>query len=106
VRREAANSLGRIGDKKAVPALLSALSGVTDRFLDHAMIFALIRLDDREQTVAGLADSSSEVRRGALIALDQMDHGQLSREDVTRALETENARVQKTALEVIARHRG
>ena len=106
VRREAAASLGRIGDAEAVPALLSSLAGVTDRFLDHALIFALIRLDDREQTVVGLGDHSPEVRRGALIALDQMDHGKLSQEDVTRALETDNARVQQTALEVISRHSG
>lgn len=106
VRREAANALGRIGDKKAVPPLLSALSGVSDRFLDHALILALIRVDDREQTVAGLSDPSPEVRRGALIALDQMDHGQLSQNDVTSALATDNVRVQKAALDVIARHSG
>ena len=85
VRREAATSLGRIGDAEAVPALLTSLTGVTDRFLDHALIFALIRLDNRERTVAGLGDRAPEVRRGALIALDQMDNGKLSQEDVTRA---------------------
>lgn len=106
VRREAANALGRIGDKKAVAPLLSALAGVTDRFLDHALILALIRIDDREQTVAGLSDPSPEVRRGTLIALDQMDHGQLSQNDVTSALATDNVRVQKAALDVIARHSG
>ncbi len=89
-----------------MPALLAALTGVTDRFLDHALIFALIRLDDREQTVAGLDDRAPEVRRGALIALDQMDHGKLSQEDVTKALETDDARVQRTALQVISRHSG
>lgn len=106
VRREAANALGRIGDKKAVPPLLSALSGVSDRFLDHALILALIRIDDREQTVVGLSDPSPEVRRGALIALDQMDQGQLSQNDVTSALATDNVRVQNAALDVIARHSG
>ena len=105
-RREAATALGRIGTKEAVPSLLSSLSGVTDRFLDHSLVLALIRLDDRERTVAGLNDRSPDIRRGALIALDQMDHGKLSQGDVTRALETDNARVQRTALEVIARHRG
>jgi putative heme-binding domain-containing protein len=106
VRREAATSLGRIGDKRAVPVLLASLAGVTDRFLDHALIFALIRLDDRTQTVAGIDDPSPEVRRGALIALDQMDHGRLSQDDVTRALATDDVRVQQTALEVISRHKG
>ena len=46
----------------------------------------------------GSAIRSPEVRRGALIALDQMDHGKLSQADVTRALETDNARVQRDGL--------
>ena len=106
MRREAATSLGRIGDAAAVPALLASLAGVTDRFLDHALIFALIRLDDREQTVAGLSNPAPEVRRGALIALDQMDHGDLTQDDVARALETDNDRVRQAALEVISRRSG
>jgi putative membrane-bound dehydrogenase-like protein len=103
VRREAAASLGRIGDAAAVPVLLASLAGVTDRFLDHALIFALVRLDDREQTIAGLGDFAPEVRRGALIALDQMDHGNLTQEDVTRVLDTDDIRLQQTALEIISR---
>jgi putative membrane-bound dehydrogenase-like protein len=106
VRREAATSLGRIGDKAAVPALLSSLAGVTDRFLEHAAIYATIRLDDREQTAARLSDKSPEVRRAALVALDQMDHGRLTQDDVTQALQTDNARVQRSALEIITRHKG
>jgi putative heme-binding domain-containing protein len=106
VRREAATALGRIGTAEAIPVLLKSLAGVTDRFLEHALIFALIRLDNREQTVAGLNDRSPEVRRGALIALDQMDHGKLSQEDVTPALDTDSARLQQAALKVISRHSG
>jgi putative membrane-bound dehydrogenase-like protein len=106
VRREAATSLGRIGDGEAVSALLTSLTGVTDRFLDHAIIYALIRLDSRDRTIAGLGDRAAEVRRGALIALDQMDHGDLSQEDVTRALELDDARLQQAALEIISRHPG
>ena len=106
VRREAATSLGRIGDANAVPALLESLIGVSDRFLDHALIYAIIRIDSREQTVAGLGESAPEVRRGALIALDQMDHGGLSQEDVTRALEINDERLQQAALDVISRHAG
>jgi putative membrane-bound dehydrogenase-like protein len=106
VRREAAASLGRIGNAAAVPALLASLFGVNDRFLEHALILAIIRLDDREQTLAGFVDSAPQVRRGALIALDQMDHGNLSQADVTRTLETDDARVQQAALNVISRHAG
>ena len=41
VRREAATSLGRIGDPASVPALLEAIASPVDRFLEHATIFAL-----------------------------------------------------------------
>src|SRR5262249_52524935 len=42
VRREAATALGRLGRPEAVPALLNGLRDTTDRFLEHALIYALI----------------------------------------------------------------
>ena len=56
VRREAATALGRLGRTKAVPALLEGLRTGGDRFLDHALIYALITLADREGTLRGLQD--------------------------------------------------
>ena len=106
VRREAATALGRISDARAVPELLAALAAASDRMLEHALIYALIEIDDRDATAAGLADASPEVRRGALIALDQMEHGQLTREQVTPLLDTANSALQLAALEVIGRHAG
>src|SRR5205814_4666958 len=70
VRREAATALGRIGSRAAVPALMAALSGNTDRFLDHSLIYALIRIADHDETAKGLSDPDVYVRRGALLALD------------------------------------
>ncbi len=77
-RREAATALGRIGDAAAVPALLDSLAAPVDRFLEHATIFALIRIDDREATEprAGAGQFGGAAR--ALIALDQMDGGRLA----------------------------
>jgi putative membrane-bound dehydrogenase-like protein len=106
VRREAATALGRIGDSSAVPALLAALGEPSDRFLDHALIFALIRLDDRQQTLAGLDAQSPAVRAGALLALDQMDHGELTREELARTLDSNDAVLQRTALDVVGRRPG
>ena len=84
VRREAATALGRIGDAGAVPSLLAGLNGTeSDRFLEHALIFALIRIGDRPGTLKGLALASTGSKRGALVALDQMDGGQLTPEVVT-----------------------
>ena len=77
VRRQAAAVLGRLGDAKAVRPLLAALADPLDRTLEHALIYALIEIDDRASTLTGLADQSSQVRRAALMALDQMDHGRI-----------------------------
>jgi putative membrane-bound dehydrogenase-like protein len=102
VRREAATALGRLADKRAVPALLGAIRAGGDRFLEHALIYALIRIDDREGTLAGLSDSNPNVRRAALIALDQMDHGALTREQVTPMLDPSNLPLQQAALSIVA----
>ncbi len=42
-RRAAAQALGRIGDKTAVPALLAASSAPNDRSLEHSITYALDR---------------------------------------------------------------
>ena len=105
VRREAATALGRIGDAGAVPALFRGLNGAeSDRFLEHAMIFALIRIGDRPGTLKGLALASTGAKRGALVALDQMDGGQLTPEVVTPFLAPADPLLQQTALWVIGHH--
>jgi glucose/arabinose dehydrogenase len=57
----------------AVPALLNVLrGGNADRFLEHAVVYALVRINDRDSTAKGLADSDPDVQRGAKMALDAM----------------------------------
>lgn len=105
IRREAASALGRIGDRAAVPALLATLRGEGDRFLEHALVFALISLDDREATLPGLSDPNPRVRRGALLALDQMSSGRLEANQVTPLLDPAQPELQQAALWVIAHRR-
>ncbi len=64
VRREAATALGRIGQREATAALLEGLNFENDRFLEHALIFALIRIADVQGTQNGLAATSPRVKRG------------------------------------------
>ena len=104
VRREAATALGRIDRGEAVPALLGALGAGTDRFLAHALIFALIEIADRETTLPALDDPNPEVRRGALIALDQMEDGGLTPELVTPCIDPEATELRNAAMHVVARH--
>ncbi len=106
VRREAAAALGRIGDKKSVLPLLEAMRAGGDRFVEHALVFALIRIADREELVAALKDPSPGVRRAALIALDQMENGNLTPDLVTPLLDPIDLSLQQAALKVITSHSG
>src|SRR5262249_24122518 len=67
------------------------------------LIYALIVIDDRRSTLPGLSDPSPRVRCGALIALEQMDHGDLALEQVLPLLSDPDAALQRTALRAIAR---
>jgi len=78
----------------------------TDRFAEHAAIFALIRINDAVSVIPYLKDSSPQTRRGALIALDQMDDARLTRELVTPLLDTDDPALQKETLAVLGKRPG
>ena len=105
VRREAATSLGKIGAPRAIPLILAELKNERlDRVYEHALIYALIDINDREATASGLAATESRVQRAALMALDQMDDGNLTRAEVTALLGTSDLELQRLAIDIIARH--
>jgi putative heme-binding domain-containing protein len=103
LRRKAAEALGLISRPEAVPALLDGLRKGGDRFLEHSLIYALIRINDRQATLPALADANPRVRQAGLIALDQMKDGNLTQELVTPLLEANDADLQHAALEVISK---
>ena len=104
VRREAAKALGRSGNARAVPALLDALDRVADRDEEHAVIYALIEVNDPQMTAFGLESESAAIRKGALIALDQMTDGEWDAAAVARQLQSSDVGLQKAALDIFARH--
>jgi putative heme-binding domain-containing protein len=107
VRLKAAEAIGRMGDPAGVPAILASIRrGGVDRFLEHALVYALLRINHRDATLAALADANPNVRRAGLIALDQMPDGRLTRELVAPQLDTDDPDLQRTALEIISRHDG
>ncbi|MGY8767945.1 MAG: PVC-type heme-binding CxxCH protein [Pirellulales bacterium] len=104
-RRAAAEALGRIGNKAAVPALLEAASKANDRILEHSLIFALIEIADASQIRVKLASDNARMRRAVLIALDQMEGGTLESSDVVPLLSSRDDKLRETADWIVARHR-
>ncbi|MGE0757196.1 MAG: PVC-type heme-binding CxxCH protein [Pirellulaceae bacterium] len=102
VRRQAATALGRIRHPAGVPALTEALCRPgSDRFLEHAQIYALLEIADRDATLLALGDPEPAVQRAALIALDQMADGGLTRAQVEPLLASPDAALQQAALAVV-----
>jgi putative membrane-bound dehydrogenase-like protein len=102
-QRQAATALGRIKSPEAIEPIMDAIKqGTGDRFLEHALIYALIQIDRRDKTAEYLNDIHPLARRAALIALDQMPSGNLTREELTAQLDTDNQAIVKTALDIVA----
>ena len=106
IRRECATALGRIGDRSAIPSLLKSLETVgDDRFLFHALTYALIELNDENQTRAGFGSDNPMVQRGAMIALDQARTPQLQADDITPLLAAGDADLRKLAIDTATRRK-
>lgn len=102
-RRAAAEALGRVGDKAAVPALLAAHQGATDRVLQHSLTYALIEIGGKQATAKGLNDPNPLVRRAALVALGQLKGG-LTAEQAAAELSSADPSVREAAWWVVGRH--
>ena len=104
LRRAAAEALGRTGDSSDVAALLSAIGVAEDEVLRHSLTFALIEIADPEATREGLQSDSLEIRRAALIALDQMEGGNLGVEIVLPLLTSGEPMMRRSAEWIASRH--
>jgi putative membrane-bound dehydrogenase-like protein len=104
VRRDAAAALGRLKEGKAVNKLLEALARTDDdRMLEHALTYALIEIDQPQATARGLASANPTVRHGALMALSEMESGELSAQQVLPLLTSEISELRQAALMIIQR---
>lgn len=104
VRRQAATALGQIGDNRAVAALLNAAAANNDRFAEHAIIYALIRLKNTVPLISALTHSSPNVRKSALISLDQMDGSPLRKENLVPFLASKDLNLRNTGIWVASHH--
>ncbi len=100
--RNAAEGLGRLGYKPAVPALLRASGLTRDAILHHSLTFALIEIADPVGTADGLKSDNPFIRQAALIALDQMDGGELKPEQVTPLLTSSDPALRQTAAWIVS----
>jgi putative membrane-bound dehydrogenase-like protein len=103
-QRAAAEALGRIGAKAAVPALLDALAKPVERVLEHSFTYALIEIADRAGTAAALASTNPRLRRAALTALDQMEGGGLEAATVAKDLTATDPSLKEAAAWIAGRH--
>ncbi len=104
-RRAAAEALGRIGDKSAVPAILAACALPGDRAIEHSLTYALIEIGDPETTAAGLKSNNPRIVRSAMVALDQMESGKLDPKFVAGLLGSPDAPLKDAASWIVGRHR-
>ncbi len=104
VRRVAARALGAMKNIKAVDYLFQALTPEMDRAFEHAVIYALIEINDQTATRTGLEADSPQIRKVALIALDQMDAGDLTSDEVVREIASNNEDLQRAAIQIYVRH--
>jgi len=104
--RIAAEGLARIRDKHAVPVLMDALAttAARDAVVAHSLIHALIAIGDAPITRIYAGNEVPSVRRAALIALDQMEGGDLKAEEVTPNLASSDLSLREAASWIAGRH--
>jgi len=103
LRRVAAEALGRIGDREAVPLLLAAAAEAEDEVLAHSLTYALIEIADPAATRKGLGAASPKTRRAAMLALDQMRPAALDPRTVLPLLSSNDPLVKETAVWIAGR---
>jgi putative membrane-bound dehydrogenase-like protein len=103
-RRAAAEAIGRIGDSVATAPLLAALADpANDRALDHSLTYALIDIGENDALRKALGSENSQVRRAALVALDQAG-AQLDPDAVIAALDDADSSIRDSARWIAGRH--
>lgn len=89
---------------KAIQQLFRSAEKITDRAEFHAFTYAFIEIADPVVTTEGLKSDNTNVRRIALISLDQMANGGLKAEQVTPLLSSNDESLSETARWIVSRH--
>lgn len=104
VRRQAATALGQITSEQSIASLLSALAHPQERLVEHAIIYALIQTQVSAPLQMALSSASPAVRKGALIALDQMKDAALGEDQLIPFLTSADSSDQVVAAWIASGH--
>lgn len=104
IQRTAVTALGRIGVKETATRFVlgAAARPALDPTLEHSVIHALVELNDPKPVAAALTNRFTQ--RIALIALDEMDDGDLRAADVLPFLSAADNRLRDAAAWIYRRH--
>jgi putative membrane-bound dehydrogenase-like protein len=118
--RVAAECLGRMGDKANIEPLRERLeqlgqlvaqqspspreATLADRFVEHALLFALLELEAGPALRPYLDSDQPWLRRAALLVLDQSASGRLKAAEVAPSLSSTQPVVRETAAWIASRH--
>ena len=109
-QRVAAEAIGRLENPEGSPHLLAALETVEDPTVEHSLIYALIEihassgLQDDSPLMEALSDPDPRVRRGAMIAVDQMNKDELAKVTVFEAFDDDDPRLRDAAVWIARQH--
>lgn len=105
VARAAATALGRMGEVRAIPVLLSRLRHAgDDRTLEHALVYGLIEIDDYEATRRLLSDDPADLSPTELWALHGMSNSRIGFLDVRPSLDAEDPARRAASVEIVKLH--
>ena len=111
VRRQAATTLGVLGDTNAVSHLITALQNdAMDRSEEHAIVYAMIEMDDAKAVRQAVGDSlvkghlRDRVLRGVLISLDQIDESEVEFPEIRVGLQANQEATLRVATRIAKKH--
>ena len=106
VRRQAATALGQLGSASALDALFASARSGVDRFLDHAVTYAVLQIAEGPRITKAITDEHPAVQRAALLALEQIDGAYLEKSMLSPLLGVDDPALRRAVLWVAGRHPG
>lgn len=103
-QREAVAALGKFKHAGALSVLTKMLSHAMDRQMEHAVLYALIQLDQPETLKTALNPRQTQIMQRALTVLDQSKGFALDPKFVMRCFDDGDDALVNTATQIAARH--